>query len=198
MPALPLFPLRQVLFPFASICLRIFELRYRRLLSQCLREKSNFGVVQIKSGSEVAFGKKAKLPQLFDVGTVAHILDVDMLADDTLGITVAGGRKFRLLRYDVAPNRLITGEVEYLPEEPPAEVPQELRSLAGVLQKIERDYLLKERPAGHKLDATDARYMGGVICQVLPFPRATKFKLLSREDPVQRLWTMHRLMQRCQ
>ena len=51
---LPLFPLNTVLFPGAPIQLHIFEERYRLMIGRCLEQSSPFGVVLIRSGSEVS------------------------------------------------------------------------------------------------------------------------------------------------
>ena len=46
---LALFPLNQVLFPGGGVPLRVFELRYRRLLDECGRTQP-FGLVRIRYG----------------------------------------------------------------------------------------------------------------------------------------------------
>src|SRR6266545_4748417 len=51
---LPLFPLNAVLFPGAAIQLHIFEDRYRLMIGRCLEQRSPFGVVLIRSGSEIS------------------------------------------------------------------------------------------------------------------------------------------------
>ena len=50
---LPLFPLQTVLFPYAEQYLHIFEERYQEMVQLCLKEDRPFGVVLIRSGSEV-------------------------------------------------------------------------------------------------------------------------------------------------
>src|SRR5712691_11117723 len=50
---LPLFPLGSVLFPGALMPLHIFESRYRLLVRRCIQRKQSFGIVLIRSGSEV-------------------------------------------------------------------------------------------------------------------------------------------------
>ena len=42
---LPLFPLQVVLFPGAELPLHIFEDRYKEMIGEALREKTEFGVV---------------------------------------------------------------------------------------------------------------------------------------------------------
>ncbi|MFB3052831.1 MAG: LON peptidase substrate-binding domain-containing protein, partial [Dehalococcoidia bacterium] len=50
---LPLFPLNSVLFPGATLPLHIFEERYKKMVNLCLESNSPFGVLLIRSGSEV-------------------------------------------------------------------------------------------------------------------------------------------------
>jgi len=49
---IPLFPLSTVLFPGGVIALKIFEARYLDMIKQCLREKTEFGVVSIIKNSD--------------------------------------------------------------------------------------------------------------------------------------------------
>ena len=56
-PELPLFPLQTVLFPGGFLGLKVFEARYLDLIGSCMRERSPFGVVGLRSGTEV---RKAK------------------------------------------------------------------------------------------------------------------------------------------
>ena len=51
-----LFPLKSVLFPGTVLQLKVFEARYLDLASQCLREKTPFGVVCLAAGKEAGLG----------------------------------------------------------------------------------------------------------------------------------------------
>ena len=50
---MPLFPLGTVLFPEGPLPLRVFEPRYLDMISRCLKDESQFGVLLITEGSEV-------------------------------------------------------------------------------------------------------------------------------------------------
>ena len=56
--ALPLFPLRSVLFPGGLLPLKVFEARYLDLVTDCLRRQQPFGVVCLLQGGEVRAGKR--------------------------------------------------------------------------------------------------------------------------------------------
>ena len=53
---LPLFPLNTVLFPGGPLSLRIFEPRYLRMVSECMKLGTGFGVVLLREGAEVGEG----------------------------------------------------------------------------------------------------------------------------------------------
>ena len=91
--SLPLFPLNTVLFPDATIPLHVFEERYRLMVQMCLDGDSMFGVVLIKSGSEV--GEPA---EPHSVGTVARIEDVNRADDGRMLLRVKGVERFAIRR----------------------------------------------------------------------------------------------------
>ena len=80
-----------MLFPDAAIPLQVFEDRYKLMVQRCLEGDSEFGVVLIKSGSEV--GGPA---EPHSVGTVARIIDVERLDEGRMRIAVAGRERFRI------------------------------------------------------------------------------------------------------
>jgi Lon protease-like protein len=87
---LALFPLNTVLFPGTWLPLRVFEPRYKRLLSDCLDGDRTFGVALIKYGEEV--GGPATP---FGVGTLARVQEV---AQDrgNFHLLLRGERRFEI------------------------------------------------------------------------------------------------------
>ena len=81
---LPLFPLSTVLFPGCQLDLQIFEARYLDMLSRCLRQGSDFGVVCILEGREV--GEAAR--RFADIGCAAGIRDWQQRPNGLLVIRV--------------------------------------------------------------------------------------------------------------
>lgn len=89
---LAMFPLGSVLFPRAGLALRVFEPRYRALLSDCLaNDVAEFGVVLIERGHEVGGGDAR-----FGFGTVARIVAVGEVAPGVFGVEAVGGRRVRV------------------------------------------------------------------------------------------------------
>lgn len=109
---LPLFPLHTVLFPGAPISLHIFEERYRLMIGQCLEQQQPFGIVLLRSGSEVnpddpfirslrrQIGidddilREAVVP--FEVGTIARITESQRFDDGRYLLIAQGQRRFRV------------------------------------------------------------------------------------------------------
>ena len=153
---LPIFPLNTVLFPGAPIQLHIFEDRYRLMIGRCIEQRSPFGVVLIRAGSEVnpgdpwlerqitaAGGGAAELSALrqqmggdvvpYSIGTAAQI-DIGestRMADGRYFLSAVGQRRFRI-QYMVQRQPYYIASVAYLPEESSAgggEAAQQLRAL---------------------------------------------------------------------
>jgi Lon protease-like protein len=89
---LPLFPLNTVLFPNASLPLQIFEERYKLMLRECMESDNRFGVSLIREGPEV--GGPA-VPH--EIGTVAHITQVNRIDGDRFFVSAVGVQRFRVL-----------------------------------------------------------------------------------------------------
>lgn len=114
MDRIPLFPLRAVLFPGSVLALRVFEPRYHRLLEDCEREGTAFGVVLIREGPEVG-----GYAEPFDVGTLARVeRRVDQAGEAHL--LVRGGRRFRVAR-TLRERPYLEAKVDWLPEPDPRE-----------------------------------------------------------------------------
>ncbi len=99
---IPLFPLNVVLLPGADLPLHIFEPRYLEMVSRCLKEKSEFGVL-------------LALPKgVARVGCTAEIIEAAKRDDDeTMDILTVGREPFRVIEF-FEENPLAEGQVDYL------------------------------------------------------------------------------------
>lgn len=156
---LPLFPLNTVLFPGAPIQLHIFEERYRAMVARCLEQHSPFGVVLLRSGSEVSpddpwvrqqveqaggdLDPSALRQQLggaavpHAIGTTAQISADESvrLPDGRYYLVAIGQRRFRI-QYLTQRQPYLVGSVAYLAEEcSPSTV-----ETAGQLREIYQRY----------------------------------------------------------
>src|SRR5438132_13161867 len=90
---MPLFPLEQVvLFPGMSLPLHIFEERYKVMIGACHLTDQLFGVLLIRSGSEVG---AAAQPER--VGCTARMVRLDRQPDGRMNILTIGQTRFRLV-----------------------------------------------------------------------------------------------------
>ena len=121
---IPLFPLRTVLFPGGPLPLRVFETRYLDMVSRCLRDDLEFGVVLLTAGAETGEARTVS------VGTAARITDWYQGSDGILGITAEGRERFRLTSLSQQDDGLYLGDVEELPPEPFCLLPDEYRPMA--------------------------------------------------------------------
>jgi Lon protease-like protein len=110
---LPLFPLDQVvLFPGMSLPLHIFEDRYKVMIGACQVTDQLFGVLLIRTGSEV--GAPAHPER---VGCTARMQRVDRLPDGRMTILTIGEQRFRLQGpARVMSEGYLVGDVRFLPE----------------------------------------------------------------------------------
>jgi Lon protease-like protein len=112
---LPLFPLDQVvLYPGMALPLRIFEERYKIMIAACQVTDQLFGVLLIRSGSEV--GAPATPER---VGCTARMLRIDRLPEGQMNIWTVGEQRFRLVApARVTPDGYLVGDVQLLEDAP--------------------------------------------------------------------------------
>lgn len=182
-----LFPLHAVLFPGGLLPLRVFEQRYMHMAAACLRDDEPFGVGLIRQGSEV--GAPAE-PE--PVGCLARIAQWDMQQLGLLKITARGERRFRVLRRRVQGDGLARAEIELLPDEDDARVPERFSACSALLKAIleEIDALPVEAPARFESSA----WVSARLAEILPLPLAARQRLLEMNDSLERLGLLHRIL----
>lgn len=98
---LPLFPLDLVLLPGEILPLRIFEARYRTMISAAHRQKSEFGIVWQSEG------------HLEHLGCAAKVREVTRRFEDgQFNIDAIGTRRFRVHSFDESED-VLQGAVEF-------------------------------------------------------------------------------------
>ena len=193
---LPLFPLGNVLFCGGRLPLQIFEPRYIDMISACTKSNTGFGIVLIRQGNEVRTDKGEQAPSVFDVGTYASIVDFNPLPNGRLGIISEGGPKFRVCRTWEKDDRLLMGEVEFLPEENAAEIGEQFQPLVVILRRLAEDPIIQR--LGLEIDFTDARSVSWRLAELLPVDPETKQSLLQMQIPRERLAEIKRLVAKLQ
>lgn len=121
MAGLPLFPLPNVvLFPGMMLPLHIFEPRYRQMMHDIMAKDGRFGLQLCKEYDPVSMNG---VP--FDVGTVAEVIECDILADGRMNILTVGRERFHVKEYYPDKHPYLSGEVVWLEDELSEPMPSE-------------------------------------------------------------------------
>lgn len=188
----PLFPLNTVLFPGMSFPLHIFEERYKQLVALCTTENLEFGVLLIKSGSEVGGAAEP-----FEVGTLARITEVSQLPDGRLNIMTEGTRRFRTLdfHYD---QPYLSGDVETLDSEDEAPVAESLvASVRSSFEQYVRYLLALAGQWQREFELPDeARELSYAVASGLKADTTVKQLLLEQASTEERLVKEESLLER--
>lgn len=167
MVELPLFPLHTVLFPGGRLGLRVFEKRYRDMVSACLKHESLFGICLIRAGHEVGTAAEPHA-----VGTTARILACDVQQPGILHIRTSGEQRFRVLRTRVQHDQLLLGEVEMLADPQIAGLAERRALLERLLEAI------GDRHEIGTLKLDDPVWVNYRLAELLPLANAERQELL--------------------
>jgi Lon protease-like protein len=190
---LPLFPLNTVLFPGSNLPLHIFEERYKQMIGRCIADRTPFGVVLIRQGREV--GPAA---EPFEMGTSAHIRNVQQLEEGRLNITCIGGQRFRIAEITQrAPH--LAAEVEHveLPHES-GELLTDLTQAAGDLfaEYVRLNLAMTNQWARSIETPTEPNALADYIAGRIAADPATKQRLLEQLSATMRLQGVIELLSR--
>ena len=197
---LPLFPLSSVLLPGAATTLRIFEPRYLDLVRKCQRAAAPFGVVALRAGHEV---RQAGAPKekLYEVGTLAHIEQLQTPQPGLITLRCRGAERFRILRSQRLPHGLWVADVQQLPPDPPVAIPPDLAHTATALAQLQD--ALRERTAPHTTAALptaaqlhDCGWVANRWAELLPVPLELKQNLMALDNPLLRLELVDDVLQK--
>jgi Lon protease-like protein len=108
MGQIPIFPLGTILFPYGRIPLQIFEPRYVDLVKNSLKTNTDFGVVLITQGSEIAAPVTAAIPKMISTGCMARIVDWNALPNNKFEIVIEGQTLFNCGGFSMAKDNLIS------------------------------------------------------------------------------------------
>lgn len=125
-----LFPLSSIVLPEGKMRLRIFESRYKRLVSQAMRADGTFGICMFEKAKESGENELSK------IGTLAQIVDFEVLDAGLLGITVTGLERFEIDRVRVEYDGLRYAKVTKLPNWQVEQLSIETESVAQHLAQV--------------------------------------------------------------
>jgi Lon protease-like protein len=174
----PLFPLGIVLLPEELVPLHIFEDRYKLMVSDCLEQGREFGIVWLSDSG------------LRDVGCAAAITELlETMDDGRMNILVRGTRPFRLLRR-IEELPYPAGDIELLDDDGAEPEPASLdETRERYAELVER--LTESRPDAAQLDALGAYGIAATI----DFAHDAKQSLLESRSEEERLTMLTELIE---
>lgn len=167
---IPLFPLNVVLLPGADLPLHIFEPRYLEMVSSCLREKSEFGVL-------------LALPKgVARVGCTAEIIEAAKRDDETMDILTVGREPFRVIEF-FEENPLAEGQVDYLEDRETRVNPAMRRELIELYETC-HTLIFEDYPKNTASDQSDQ--ISYIIAGTLPMDLLWKQQILELRSEADR------------
>jgi Lon protease-like protein len=196
---LPLFPLNIVLFPGGVLPLKVFETRYIDMVRDCMKDETPFGVVLIKSGTEVGAAAEPEA-----VGSLAHIVQWDMENLGVLLLRTHGGQRFRILETRALSDHRLEAMVDMLPEDVVTPINDIHVGCAETLKIVIDDIDAKGRaeqgygfvsPVTPSTKFDDAGWVANRWCEILPISLKARQKLLELDDAQSRLSVVYQYLQ---
>lgn len=182
---LPLFPLDTVLFPKATLSLRIFEERYKTMINECIDKAMPFGVALIQQGNEAG----AELPIPFEFGCTAEIKKVTRLEGGELKLVVEGSRRFHVVE-EISRDPYVLADVKYIDDqvgdEATAEESKEtLRS--SMTRYANLYYLITSKQLNWEKHFRDPIRLSWYLADLIDLENPDKQDLLEVNDAAERL-----------
>ncbi len=187
---LSIFPLPgALLFPQLHLPLHIFEPRHRAMVSDAMARDRRIAMIQPRPDSD-----DVDAPDLFDVGCVGKIAEVEALDDGRYNLILQGVSLFRLRRELVVTTPFRQVEAELLPLATDETLSLGARAALELESRRFADahgYAVDWKSVG-RLD--DMSLVNG-IAQIAPFDVAAKQALLEAHDLAARAELLVQLMQ---
>ena len=174
----PIFPLRTMLFPDSRLPLRIFAPRYIDMVSKCMKDSLEFGVILSRESND------PKMFETYNIGTMAKIIDWEQGNDGLLGITAIGTNKFKLLGMNKQEDGLNIGDVEIIEREGDFKPTENFSNLVSLLKAILDDINLYN---DDEKKFESASWVSFRFAEILPLKLEDKQKCLEIDDPIIRL-----------
>jgi Lon protease-like protein len=147
----PLFPLGIVLLPHELVPLHIFEERYKVMISECLEEENEFGIVWLSDDGLKEIGCSARITRV-----------LESFEDGRMNILVEGAEPFRLMRR-IEDLPYPAGDVEPLLDDELEEDDSEAARAARQRYSDLVAEVTEEAPNEEELEALDAYGMAATL-----------------------------------
>jgi uncharacterized protein len=188
--------LSQPLFPDSIMPLRIFEVRYLHMIKRCQRDKTPFGIIALRQGSEVQ--KPGQSESILAVGCLAELTDVAEIQPGLLFIHCQGTQRFRIQANERGTYGLWHAQVTLLESDIATDIPPDLQSLADELGALiagaQKQGAEAQLPISRPYRLDECGWVANQWASLLDLDGNTKTALLSEEDPLTRLTQIKLLM----
>ncbi len=174
----PLFPLHTVLLPGGPLPLRIFEPRYLKMVSECMKTQRPFGVVLITKGGETGVAAASH-----EIGCLARIVDWDQGDDGLLTIRAIGTERFRVRERQVGSDQLVRASIDLFPALPVVPVPARYRAQADWVEQV----LPKLEPYSGIKSQDDAAWLAARLAELMNLKTSQRQTLLEMNQPLEQL-----------
>ena len=179
---LPIMPLRGMLvYPMSAIPLRSQQVRISRLVDDATLNKSNIGVVAMKTTDK----EDPSPDDVYHLGTVATIVRQFKGNDGTVNMIVQGNERFRIVEF-VSTEPYLVAKVEISPEPDPEnalEIEALRRNVAQTFGKVaELRPGMPEELAGMVQAIEDPRQLTYAVATYMPLEMLDAQRLLSIDD----------------
>ena len=186
--AMAMFPLSSVLFPGSPLPLRVFEPRYRQMITDVMTTDRRFGVVLIARGSEVGGGDER-----LSVGTLAEIEALSPTGEGELALLARGLTRLRVTRW-LEDDPYPRAEVEHLYDRSsrigPAEVSGATKRIRSVRALLSELHDTPPLPADLELPTHSEELLAKTmwtLCSLAPFDSFDRQRLLEAPTAEDRL-----------
>lgn len=172
-----LFPLSSVVLPEGKMRLRIFEPRYKRLVTQALKKDGTFGICLLEKQ------KQSGASGLSRIGSQVRIVDFETLEDGLLGITVVGEKRFSVQSVRIEYDGLRIAQIAWLPSWQMQDLSSEQQYLALQLQRVYIKFP-QIKTLYDQCFFEDASWVSQRWLELLPLPKQ-QFDYLARQSDCQ-------------
>ena len=187
---LPIFPLNSCLFPGGNLSLMIFEIRYLKMIRKVNEEKSCFGIILLKEGSET--NKPGASEKFYDFGTLARIVKLEVLQPTLFSVKVKGEDRFKIKSASKGRYSLWSASVAKVRNDDMVQIPKDVYHIS---QKL-KDFCYLSSSYGSLSESEiidseerfeDSGWVANRWAELLPIESMQQQNLLEEIDPLKRL-----------
>ena len=191
-PSIPIFPLpNTVLFPNVFLPLHIFELRFKRMMTDALLGDRIIGMTLLRPGWESDYEGR---PAVFSVGCAGLITHSETLKDGRYNIVLRGLQKFKICGEDNGQGYRIA-RVSGIAE-PVAEVTRlAIQGSRGRLEELLTQSAKNENAEGRLPKSVSDEDLVNALAQYLDIDAIEKQALLEREGLAKRCESLIELLE---